>query len=106
MDIPARAKLQGFGGPSAYFGCFHCVTPGFLIVQKQHVYFPGKPSPDRDSTSIPNDLAEEKHGVCALPAFYSLQREKLPRFDSVKSCAIDIMHGVCWFEIFDFCSDN
>src|SRR6185437_1468671 len=92
MDIPAKAKFQGFGGPSAWFGCFYCTLRGERI--RDHCYLVGPKSPLRNGRTLKVGEA----GVRYLPALHGLQKD-IQSFDCVNSMGIDVMHSVC-FEVY------
>jgi hypothetical protein len=90
--MPAKAKLQGFGGASAMYGCFYCVILGVLVFF--HYYMTGKPAPPRDGRFLKEDLAANRFGMREMPAFSPISRFDLS-FNSVTSACIDAMHNVC-----------
>jgi hypothetical protein len=87
--------MMGFGGPSAYYGCFHCQLKGTWIRSLDHVYYYGVQGPSRNARNLKEDWEAHRYGIRELPAFYTLQC-KLRQFDCIKSAAIDVMHGVCY----------
>jgi hypothetical protein len=91
MDLPAKAKVMGLGGASAYYGCFYCELRGTYI--ENHVYLTEPPHAARQLNDLQLNYDAGRLGIRELPMFLSLRGKS--SFDPIFSSCIDVMHGVC-----------